>query len=185
MKLDAVFLDRDGVLNPHIPGGYLLRADDLVVLPDVAAAVRRLNNAGVRVIVISNQQGVGKGLMTRADLDAIERRMGEILEREAGAVLDGCYYSTEMAHENSPRRKPQPGMLLEAAHDFGLTLAHTVFAGDSATDIQAGHAAGVGHTALLLSGGIRAYAEGDLSPAPDLVFPELASLVEWALEQQR
>lgn len=183
MKLEAVFLDRDGVLNPHIPGGYLLRAEDVTVLPGVAAAVRRLNDAGMRVIVISNQQGVGKGLMTRSDLDAIERRMGEILEREAGAYLDGCYYSTEMASENSPRRKPLPGMLLEAAHDFGLTLARTVFAGDSATDIAAGHAAGVGRTALLLSGGIRAYAEGDFIPAPDLVFPNLASLVDWVLEQ--
>ncbi len=185
MKLEAVFLDRDGVLNPHIPGGYLLRAEDVTVLPGVAAAVRRLNDAGLKVIVISNQQGVGKRLMTRADLDGVERRMGEILEREAGAFLDACYYSTELAHENSPRRKPGPGMLLEAASDFGLTLANTIFAGDSATDIQAGHAAGVGRTALLLSGGIRAYAEGDFSPAPDVVFPDLASFVDWALKQQQ
>ena len=184
MKFDAVFLDRDGVLNPHIPGGYLRRAADLVVLPGAAAAVRRLNDAGLKVIVISNQQGVGKGLMTRADLDGVERRMAEILAQQAGAFLDGCYYSTEMAHENSPRRKPGPGMLREAAEDFGLTLARTVFAGDSATDIAAGHAAGVGRTALLLSGGIRAYAEGDFLPAPDLVFPDLASLANWALEQQ-
>ena len=183
MKLEAVFLDRDGVLNPHIPGGYLLRAEDVTVLPGVAAAVRRLNDAGVRVIVISNQQGVGKGLMTRADLERVEQRMAALLQQEAGAVLDGCYYSTELASKNSPRRKPAPGMLLEAAADFGLTLAHTVFAGDSATDIAAGHAAGVGRTVLLLSGGIRAYSEGDLDPAPDLVFPDLASLVNWVLEQ--
>ena len=183
MKLDAVFLDRDGVLNPHIPGGYLLRAGDVTLLPGVAAAVRRLNDAGLPVIVISNQQGVGKGLMTLGDLDAIERRMGELLSAEAGARLDRCYYSVELAEENSPRRKPNPGMLLEAAKDFGLTLANTVFAGDSATDIAAGHAAGVGCTALLLSGGIHAYAAGDLDPAPDLVFADLGALAEWVLEQ--
>ena len=177
-------MDRDGVLNPHIPGGYLLRAEDVVVMPGVASAIRRLNNAGLRVVVISNQQGVGKGLMTRGDLAAIEQRMAELLHFEAGAFLDGCYYSTELAGENSHRRKPQPGMLLEAAADFGLTLADTVFAGDSATDIAAGHAAGVGRTALLLSGGIRTYADGDLDPAPDLVFPELASFVDWVLEQR-
>ena len=147
--------------------------------------MRRLNDAGVRVIVISNQQGVGKGLMTRADLEAIERRMAALLQQESGAFLDRCYYSTEMAIENSPRRKPNPGMLLEAAADFGLTLAQTLFAGDSATDIAAGHAAGVGQTVLLLSGGIRAYAEGDLDPAPDLVFSNLASFVDWVLEQQQ
>ena len=182
MKIIAVFLDRDGVLNPHIPGDYLYSADKLVVLPGVALAVRRLNDAGLPVIVISNQQGVGKGLMTMTDLLAVERRMGEALAHEAGAHLDRCYYSTELAQDNSPRRKPGPGMLLEAAQDFGLTLAHTVFAGDSPTDIQAGHAAGVGKTILLLSGGTAAYAEDDFHPAPDLVFPDLPRMVDFLLE---
>lgn len=184
MPIQAVFLDRDGVLNPHIPGGYLQSADELVVLPGVARAVRRLNDARLPVILISNQQGVGKGLMTFADLSAIEARMAEALAHEAGAHLDRCYYSTELASENSPRRKPGPGMLLEAARDFGLTLADTVFAGDSPTDIAAGHAAGVGATVLLLSGGIRAYAPGDFQPVPDLVFPDLPQFVNWVLENQ-
>ena len=183
MNLEAVFLDRDGVLNPHIPGGYLQRVDDLILLPGASAAVRRLNDAGLRVIVISNQQGVGKGLMTLDDLAAIERRMGQLLASEAGAFLDRCYYSTELAAENSPRRKPQPGMLMEAASEFELTLANTVFAGDSPTDISAGNAARVGKTALLLSGGIEAYTEGDFLPAPDLVFSNLTSLVNYLLEQ--
>lgn len=183
MKLKAVFLDRDGVLNPHIPGGYLLRAGDVTLLPGVAAAVRRLNEADVKVIVISNQQGVGKGLMALSDLAAIQQRMAALLTQEAGAHLDRCYYSTELAAENSPRRKPNPGMLLEAAYDYGLTLADTIFAGDSPTDIEAGHAAGVGQTALLLSGGVFAYAPGDFSPVPDLIFPTLSALADWVLEQ--
>lgn len=182
MNLSAVFLDRDGVLNPHIPGDYLYSADKLVVLPGVAQAVRRLNDAGLPVILISNQQGVGKGLMTMDDLLLIERRMGEALAHEAGAHLDRCYYSTELARDLSPRRKPGPGMLLEAAQDFGLTLAQTVFAGDSPTDIQAGHAAGVGQTILLLSGGTAAYAEGNIVPAPDLVFPDLPGMVDFLLK---
>ncbi|MBV9849703.1 MAG: HAD family hydrolase [Armatimonadetes bacterium] len=182
MKISGVFLDRDGVLNPHIPGGYLLSADELVVLPGVARAVRRLNDVGLLVIVISNQQGVGKGLMTMDDLIAIERRMEEALAQEAGARIDRCYYSTELASANSPRRKPGPGMLLEAARDFGLSLAETVFAGDSPTDIQAGHAAGVGATVLLLSGGTASYAAGDMTPAPDHVFPALPDAVDWILE---
>ena len=145
--------------------------------------MRRLNEAGLKVIVISNQQGVGKGLMTMSDLAAIQQRMAALLQQEAGAHLDRCYYSTELASENSPRRKPGPGMLLEAAYDYGLTLANTVFAGDSPTDIAAGHAAGVGQTALLLSGGISAYAPGDFSPVPDLIFPTLSALTDWVLEQ--
>ncbi len=185
MTIEAVFLDRDGVLNPHIPGGYLLSASDVALLPGVAHAVRRLNDAGLRVIVISNQQGVGKGLMTMSNLAAIQQRMAEMLMQEAEAHLDRCYYSTELAAENSPRRKPGPGMLLEAAYDYGLTLANTVFAGDSPTDVEAGHAAGVGRTALLLSGGITAYAPDDFSPAPDLVLTDLTALADWVLEQNR
>ena len=182
MKIEAVFLDRDGVLNPHIPGGYLQSADDLVLLPGVSQAVRRLNDAGLPVIVISNQQGVGKGLMTANDLHAIETRMAEALACEAGAWLDRCYYSTELAHMQSPRRKPGPGMLLEAAHEFGLTLAHTVFLGDSPTDIQAGQAAGVGATVLLLSGGTKADQVPAIQPPPDHVFRDLAHAVDWFLE---
>ncbi len=181
MTVEAAFLDRDGVLNPHIPGGYLLAADDVVVLPGVARAVRRLNDAGLPVIVISNQQGVGKGLMTRDALQAIEQRMGEALAHEAGAKIARCYYSTALAGADPARRKPAPGMLLEAARDFGLTLANTVFAGDSPTDIQAGYAAGVGKTILLLSGGVHAYAEGDMTPAPDLVFADLLGMTDWLL----
>ena len=183
MKFEAVFLDRDGVLNQHIPGGYLLSAHDVTLLPGVAPAVRRLNNAGLKVIVISNQQGVGKGLMTLSDLAAIQQRMAALLHTEAEAHLDRCYYSTELAVESSPRRKPEPGMLLEAAYDYGLTLANTLFAGDSPTDIQAGHAAGVGQTALLLSGGLSNYAPGNFSPAPDLIFTDLTALADWVLEQ--
>ncbi len=183
MPLEAVFLDRDGVLNPHIPGGYLRSAGEATLLPGVAAAIRRLNDAGLKVLVISNQQGVGKGLMTLGDLVSIQERMAELLMTEAGAHLDRCYYSTELAEANSPRRKPGPGMLLEAARDYGLTLANTIFAGDSPTDVQAGHAAGVGHTALLLSGGVAAYAPGDFHPAPDLVFTGLNALADWVLEQ--
>ena len=183
--IEAVFLDRDGVLNPHIPGDYLKSADDLVVLPGVAQAVRRLNDAGLLVIVISNQQGVGKGVMTLDDLLGIEQRMASALAHEAGAHLDRCYYSTELASANSMRRKPGPGMLLEAASDFGLTLTQAIFAGDSPTDIQAGHAAGVGKTILLLSGGTSAFAEGDWSPAPDMIFADLPTMTDWLLENNR
>jgi D-glycero-D-manno-heptose 1,7-bisphosphate phosphatase len=182
MKIEAVFLDRDGVLNPHIPGGYLLSADELVVLPGVAQAVRRLNDAGLPVILISNQQGVGKGLMTQDDLQAIETRMAEALANEAGAHLDRCYYSTELAHEQSPRRKPGPGMLLEAAQDFGLVLGHTVFLGDSLTDIKAGQAAGVGASVLLLSGGTKAVQASEIQPPPDIIFDTLPQAVDWILE---
>lgn len=184
MTIQAIFLDRDGVLNPHIPGDYLKSAAAAALLPGVARSVRRMNDAGLPVVIISNQQGVGKGVMTAQDLMNIESRLARLLTEQAGAKLTRCYYCTELAHTHSPRRKPQPGMLLEAAQELGLDLTHTVFAGDSHTDIAAGHAAGVGATALLLSGGIASYTPGDMNLAPDYVFADLPALTDWALSQE-
>ncbi len=181
MTIQAVFLDRDGVLNPHIPGDYLKSARDVTLLPGVAQSVRRLNDAGLPVVVISNQQGVGKGVMTAQDLLDIEARMAHLLTAQAGAHLTRCYYCTDLASDHSLRRKPQPGMLLEAAQELGLNLSNTVFAGDSRTDIQAGQAAGVGASVLLLSGGISAYKPGDIVPPPDYIFPTLSALTDWVL----
>lgn len=183
MKISAVFLDRDGVLNQYMPADYVKSPDELIVLPGVAAAVRRLNDARLPVIVISNQQGVGKGLMTLADLKAIEARMEEALAQEAGAHIDRCFYCTDLKSASSPRRKPEPGMLHEAAAAFGLTLADTVFLGDSPTDIAAGRAAGVGATVLLLSGGTRPEGLAAVTPAPDFVFAGLPAAVSWILER--
>ena len=183
MTIQGIFLDRDGVLNPHIPGDYLKSAHNAALLPGVAQSVRRLNEAGLPVVIISNQQGVGKGVMSAQDLLDIEARLAQLLTEQAGAALTRCYYCTDLAHAHSTRRKPQPGMLLEAAQELGLTLAHTVFAGDSRTDIEAGHAAGVGATALLLSGGIHNYTPGDFAPAPDYVFADLTALADWVLAQ--
>ena len=183
MKISAVFLDRDGVLNPHIPGGYLLSADDLVVLPGVAQAVRRLNDAGLPVIVISNQQGVGKGLMTMADLTAIERRMEEALRHEAGARIDRCYYSTELAAANSPRRKPGPGMLLEAAQDFGLTCPRRSSPGIRRPTFRRATPPGSARRSCCSPAGRRPTPPGDMTPAPDFVFPGLPDAVDWILEQ--
>lgn len=185
MTISAVFLDRDGVLNPHTPGGYLQRAEELNLLPGVARAVRQLNDIGLPVIVISNQQGVGKGLMSLDDLEAIDKRLSQLLMQEAEATLTRSYYCTELASANSPRRKPEPGMLHEAAKDFGLALEETVFAGDSPTDIKAGYAAGVGATLLLLSGAIHTYKLGGMSPEPDFVFADLPDAVNWILDQKK
>src|SRR5690242_7187880 len=96
MEITAVFVDRDGVLNKHVPDDYVKSPDEMIVLPGVARAVRRLNDAGLPVIVISNQQGVGKGVMSWDDLRAVEARMAEALAHEPGARLDRCYYCVDL-----------------------------------------------------------------------------------------
>lgn len=138
----AAFLDRDGVINCKSPEGqYVTRWEELRFLPDVANAIARLNRAGFRVIVVSNQRCVAKGLMTAADIDAIHERMCSDLEA-AGATIDGVYYCP---HEKRPPcgcRKPAPGMLLSAAREHQIDLAASWMIGDSDVDVGAGRNAG-------------------------------------------
>ncbi len=138
----AAFLDRDGVINRKAPGdGYVTCWEDMHLLPGVAQAVSLLNKAQFKVIVVSNQRCVAKGLVTTADVDAIHRRLCKELAA-AGAVIDGVYYCP---HEEQPPcdcRKPEPGMLLSAALQHDLDLAASWMIGDSEVDITAGKKAG-------------------------------------------
>jgi len=182
MNIQSVFLDRDGVLNKHLPGAYVRNLSELQVVPGVAIAVRRLNDKGIPVVVISNQQGVSKGLMTFDDLIEVQKEIERRLHSEAGAHIDAWYYCTDLASENSHRRKPQPGMLHEAAEDLDLDLSCSVFIGDSPTDIAAGNAAPVGASILVLSGATRAYHPDTFKPAPQYVFATLQDAVDRIIE---
>jgi|ERR1700733_4044585 len=138
----AVFLDRDGVINRKAPEGqYVTRWEEMEFLPGVLNAVRLLNQAGFFVVVASNQRCVAKGLITTDELESLHARMRSEFEA-ASARLDAIYYCP---HENEPRcacRKPQPGMLLDAAREHGIDLAGSWMIGDSGHDVEAGRAAG-------------------------------------------
>lgn len=184
MRFQAVFLDRDGVLNAHLPGAYVRNTDELGFIPGVAAAVRRLNDAGLPVVVISNQQGVGKGIMSHDDLLVVQRHLEDGLAAEAGARIDAWYYCFDLAGQGSERRKPKPGMLYEAASDLDIDLSKAAFVGDSPTDIGAGLAAPVAASVLVLSGATREYNPDTFTPRPDRVFGDLGAAVTWILEEQ-
>jgi D-glycero-D-manno-heptose 1,7-bisphosphate phosphatase len=138
----AVFLDRDGVINQKAPEGqYVTRWEDMEFLPSVHEAVRLLNQAGFFVVVVSNQRCVAKGLITTVQLDSLHARMGREFEA-AGARLDAIYYCP---HEYVPAcscRKPQPGMLLDAAREHEIDLTRSWMIGDSGHDVEAGRSAG-------------------------------------------
>jgi D-glycero-D-manno-heptose 1,7-bisphosphate phosphatase len=138
----AVFLDRDGVLNRKAPEGqYIMRWEDMVFLPRVREAVRLFNQAGFLVVVVSNQRCVAKGLITTSELDDLHARMQSEFAL-TGARLDAIYYCP---HENEPPcacRKPQPGLLLQAARIHNIDLAKSWMIGDSKRDVAAGRAAG-------------------------------------------
>jgi D-glycero-D-manno-heptose 1,7-bisphosphate phosphatase len=142
----ALFLDRDGVLIEEAP--YISSPEQVRLLPGVGEAVARVNRAGVPVIVVTNQSGIARGLFTEADLHAIHRRLDELLARW-GAHIDRYYYCPHHPEMGPPEyrractcRKPAPGMLLQAAQDFGLDLTKSFLVGDRLTDAQAGMAAG-------------------------------------------
>jgi len=161
-----VFLDRDGVINRKPPEGqYVTRWEEMHILPGVAEAIGLLNRADFRVIVVSNQRCVAKGLVTARELESMHQRMCEQLAA-AGAIIGGVYYCP---HEKWPAcscRKPASGMLLDAAREHQLDLAASWMIGDSEIDVEAGRNAGC-QTARLLKATETANGKADVV-APSL-----------------
>jgi D-glycero-D-manno-heptose 1,7-bisphosphate phosphatase len=145
----AVFLDRDGVLNVRPPEHeYVTDLDGFVWLPQAAEGVAVLNRAGYRVVVVSNQRGVARGLVTTATLQAIERAIQAVL-RHHGAAIEAFYYCPHDLDAACDCRKPRPGLLVRAARELGLDLPRSAMIGDAESDVAAGRAAGVARTILV------------------------------------
>lgn len=139
----ALFLDRDGIINVRIVDGYVRHPDEFLLQPEVLPILRAAHQAGYLLVLITNQQGVGKGIMGQGDLDVVHGHMQVQLAERLGFGLDAIYVCTDLAGTGSTRRKPEPGMLLEAQRDLSIDLAASWFLGDSITDHLAGQAAGV------------------------------------------
>lgn len=143
----ALFLDRDGIINERLVDAYVRSPKEFGLLDDVLPILRDARQLGYQLILITNQQGVGKGLMAASDLESVHEHMQSLLGKHH-LELDVIYHCTDLAESGSPRRKPAPGMLLEAIVDHDLDAQRCWFLGDSLTDAQAGKAAGV-RTALV------------------------------------
>jgi D-glycero-D-manno-heptose 1,7-bisphosphate phosphatase len=134
----AAFLDRDGVINRKPPEGqYVTRWEEMHLLPEAAEGIALLNRAGFRVIVVTNQRCVAKGLIATAELESMHERMCRKLAAD-GATIDGVFYCP---HEKQPAcrcRKPAPGMLLDAARAHQIDLKTSWMIGDSEIDVEAG-----------------------------------------------
>lgn len=143
VKGKAVFLDRDGVINVRLPDGrYVRRWEEFEFAEGVPEALRLLRRAGYLLIVVTNQRGIGRGLMTEGDLAGIHRRMQEALARE-GVPLDAILHCPHDLDARCRCRKPEPGMIEEAMSRFDVDGSSSILIGDSESDIEAGRAAGV------------------------------------------
>jgi D-glycero-D-manno-heptose 1,7-bisphosphate phosphatase len=163
-------LDRDGTLNVKAPEGeYVTRPEDLVLLPGAAEAVRRLNDAGVAVAVVTNQRCIALGLVTPAELDEIHATLVRKLDETAGARVDGVFHCP---HDEGACdcRKPAPGLLVRAAAQLGVPPAESIMIGDAESDVVAGRSFGA-YTVRLTNGRTEADAT-----APDLLSAVRAAL---------
>ncbi len=185
----AVFLDRDGTINEQM--GYINHISRFHLLPGVAEAIRRLNEARIPVIVVTNQSGLARGYFPAELLTAVHEKMVTLLA-EHGAHVDGIYicpHHPEAKREeyrvNCDCRKPKTGLLVQAAKDLGLDLVRSFVVGDRWSDLKT--AANCGATPVLVLTG---YGSGDalyIGPSqevqPAMVGVDLAAAVQWILER--
>jgi D-glycero-D-manno-heptose 1,7-bisphosphate phosphatase len=159
----AVFLDRDGVIN--VDRGYVHRIEDFEFLPGAPEALARLQRAGWRLVVVTNQSGIGRGLFSEADYQRVTQHMREQLALR-GVTLDSVFHCPHAPDYGCGCRKPKPGLLHYAAAHLGLDLSHSVMVGDKECDLLAAEAAGL-YASFLVSpeAGI---AGMSLSPPQDL-----------------
>jgi histidinol-phosphate phosphatase family protein len=145
----VVVVDRDGVINRNLPDG-VISWDDFEFLPGALSGLALLREAGHRVVVVTNQANIGRGILTRAQLDEIHRRM-EVEITAAGGVIDAVYVCEHLPEDGCLCRKPAPGLLRKAAQEMGFSLDQTYVIGDHRSDVAAARAAGA-YAVLVLSG---------------------------------
>ncbi len=176
--MKAVFLDRDGVIIRKAPENeYIARWEDVAFFSGALHAIAKLYCAGFKIFLVTNQRGIALGRVDLRDLDEIHDRMRAKLG-ELHARISGIYFCPHAKHEHCSCRKPQLGMLLQAAEEHGLDLRHCWLIGDAPSDIEAGIRAGC-RTARI---GPLNY-EASTFPAPDLVAADLSSAADQILRR--
>jgi D-glycero-D-manno-heptose 1,7-bisphosphate phosphatase len=135
----AVFLDRDGTLIDDV--GYIAEPSRVRLLPGAAGSLRALRAEGFRLVLVSNQSGIGRGLISGDQAQAVHRRFVEEFERR-GVRLDAVRYCPHSPDDGCSCRKPAPGLLLDAARELELELGKSFMVGNAATDVEAGRSAG-------------------------------------------
>jgi D-glycero-D-manno-heptose 1,7-bisphosphate phosphatase len=176
----AVFLDRDGTISDDV--GYLNDVSQFRMFPFAAEAIRKLNDANLPVIVVTNQSGVGRGMFSESMVHIVHEEMTQQLAA-AGAHLTAIYYCPHTSDDDCQCRKPKPGMIRQAAREHGVDLVRSFVVGDRYGDVELAQANG-GRGVLVQTG----YGAEDLrvngagwARQPDFVAENLTDAVDWIL----
>ena len=170
--MKVVILDRDGTIN-HDSNDYIKSPAEWAPIPGSLEAIARLIQADYRVVVATNQSGIGRGLFDTRALFAIHDKLQRALG-QVGGRIDAFFFCPHKADDNCRCRKPQPGMLLEVARRFNVSLEDVFMVGDSRKDIEAAAAAGARPVLVLTGNGAKTEKEGKL-PRGTAVYPDLAA----------
>lgn len=175
----AVFLDRDGTLIAE--KNYLSKVEDVTVFPGAAAALKRLQDAGFKLFIVSNQSGVGRGYFTLADVERVNGHIASIFAAE-GVLFEKIYVAPEAPGQPSRGRKPSPQFLFDAREEFALDLARSYVIGDKLIDLECGWNAGVRRSLLVRTGyGAELERSGRNIPAAAVVVDDLKTAADWIL----
>jgi len=171
-----ILLDRDGTVNEEVH--YLARPDQMKLIHGAADGIRRLNQAGFAVAIITNQSGVARGFLTLATLKSIHRRLLELLAAE-GAVIDSIVFCPHLPSDQCSCRKPQPQLAHDAARELGTNLDGAIVVGDKECDILLGRA--IQATSLLVRSGHGAHYDFNSAAKPDQIFNNLNEAADWVV----
>ena len=177
----TVFLDRDGTLNED--AGYITSPDALILFPGVGEAIARLKEGGSRVILVTNQSAIARGLINKDDLHRIHRKLESKL-KEDGGWLDGIFYCPHHPDDVCACRKPNPGLVNQATKQFGLNLSRSYLVGDKMIDMQLANR--VGSKAVLVTTSeysqkaVSAMQKKEIQVA--CVAPSLCEAVNWIIQ---
>jgi D-glycero-D-manno-heptose 1,7-bisphosphate phosphatase len=169
-----IILDRDGVIN-HDSDLYIKSPDEWVPIPGSLEAIARLNQWGYRVVVCTNQSGIGRGLYGMDTLNAIHDKMIKAVAHVGGSI-DAVFFCPHTNADNCECRKPKPGMLKEIAARYNLSLAGVPVVGDALRDLESAVAVGA-QPILVLTGKGRKTEKDSALPSHSFIFPDLASAV--------
>ncbi|MCH2044836.1 MAG: HAD-IIIA family hydrolase [Saprospiraceae bacterium] len=177
-KIWTLFLDRDGVINQRKVGDYIRNWKEFCFLDGVLEAIPVLNKYFDRTVVVTNQQGIAKGLMTEQSLQKIHKKMVQEIEYSSGQI-DAVYYCAKHKRENPICRKPNPGMAYTAQKEFSdIQFKQAVMVGDSPSDIQFGKNLGMKTVFLTTRDDIAVHELEVTMEQADLILPQLADLAK-------